>query len=121
VSTPVTPEAHEALAKILYYQNPIQQPWDGEPYEWAEVRFGVRTRFRDHASAVIAAGWAPVADVIEACAQVAQRFVDHYPEDIWIPGGGSIDARSADVIRHMAPVIAEDIRALLSTEGETNA
>lgn len=47
---------------------------------------------------------------IAHAAQIAERFVDHYPEDIFIPGGDSIDARSADVIRRMAPSIAREIR-----------
>ena len=47
----------------------------------------------------------------EADAVIAERFVDHYPEDIFLPEGTSVDAQSARVIRLMAPVIADAIRA----------
>ena len=48
---------------------------------------------------------------LEEAAVIAERFVDHYPEDIFTPEGTSVDAQSARVIRSMAPVIASEIRA----------
>lgn len=45
-----------------------------------------------------------------ADAQIIERFVDHYPEDIFTPEGTTMDAHSARVIRIMAPAWAAAIR-----------
>ena len=63
-----------------------------------------------------------IADIVTAtrasalgeAATIVERFVENYPEDIFPPDGITVDAHSARVIRRMAPVIAEEIRAAVA-------
>lgn len=47
---------------------------------------------------------------LEQAAKIAKKWADYYPSDIFLPGGESLDARSAAHGRHVAAGIEKDIR-----------
>jgi hypothetical protein len=56
------------------------------------------------------------ADIVERCAEVAERWSEHYPTKVFPPGGTSQDSQSAAMARHTCEMVAMRIRHLLQND-----